>query len=500
MNSLKQAAWIGLAVVTLLTSASAYSMGGAPTVHERGLQQWVVTVHADNPVMQAATVGFPLEQYRMYRYEGGHFEPVPMQIDELDRRGQVYVAETEQEYGGALVGERRIFDGHDLLLFMYTDASETRWQNADAEEACEACEGYEGIDRRVDKRVTRGARERFPIALEGIEWLQELVIKAPGQADRFVYLTAVKEGVDSAPPAGYLQVDEEERLFASDVYTLQFSKKNPLESQDFFYYVDGRHADAVGRKEAQADVQPIFDGLKVRVTGGVFAKFAKMTLNNRNVHVKVSEIHQGPVRARMQMEARFTMMKLPLLKIHLQSHFYRSAIMFDAWFKLPKKQIRALFKNPVTDITVDGNNLLGATVEVVGFEGIVGYVDGRMTARELSYLGAPLDPYENWVRLTVGQFQMVSSFMPPKKYPVKLGLVYEDDAVRKDKPERFLGQLPNLGYRVSDVSHYDQLDMGIKIVFDSAVKEESLAAYTDRLEAEPTVVQGRFLRSEQKTD
>ena len=385
-----------------------------------------------------------VNQYQMFSVVDNALEPVPFQIDEYNQDGFVYFEEMSFHSEG-IVG---VLDGFDKLLFMYSDAGTDQF-------------GADRLSHLVDSAEI--------LAVDEIEITFS-------DSKRYVYLVRFdNKGVDAdySNHLGYIKSSPSHGEYKTDYFTLQFNAEDPLAWQNFYYHSFS------GEK-----TKPLFDGLKIRLVGSVGSQLTRLTLNNRNIKANIIGARDGAIRSTLQLEADLSFMKFALMKVYLQAQIYRDAIIVYTWFDKRPKISNVLFRNPVVYVTLDGNNLLGSTVETTQYpygQGVM--VDGQMSEREFGFVKAHDSMSNPWLRFkTDNNFNVTARFIAPQKFEVGLGLVYEDDAKRKNKPERFLGQLPNVGYKVSDITRYDNFEMGFSIYFGNNDSGVSLHDHSEVLE------------------
>ena len=111
---------------------------------------------------------------------------------------------------------------------------------------------------------------------------------------------------------------------------------------------------------------------------------------------------------------------------------------------------RKLMANPSLSMSVEGNKLLGALMrtELGPVEG--GIVDGMIDENELTMIESGVDNERNWVWVTTQRNLDLAAFFnylgDENHEPISLHLMDSMDDL--DPPERFPGQLPNMGYKI----------------------------------------------------
>lgn len=368
-----------------------------------------------------------ISQLSLMRWRGDRFEPVPFQLDEVDENGMVWFDGS----GFKRQGEAGKFDGADQLLVMYEDAG------------------------------TQRPKEEYP-ALG--QMLAEIKVVAPSKSDAFFYL--VKNNAQRSATR-YIEHDPGTGVTRTPYYFLTTDPNNELNWQHLGY--DGY----TGPADAS-----IVDTLKMRMSGGIFFRFARMTLDNNNLRPRRRGFRIGPIRSVMHLETSVVFAGLPVMKMHVQVMRYPNQFEAHTYSRIPvlyRKSVKA----PQVVVSVDGNSLLGAKVQTAAGGDLTALVDGRIDEEELRLLDRPLSTDNSWIIFDSGnQFALLTELLVPEDLEgIPLQLVYEDDKELENRPENYSGQLPNLGYALNGWPDANELNFSVRLLFFSQLPQQDLAAF-----------------------
>jgi len=342
-------------------------------------------------------LGKRLERLSLAAVVDGELEPVPYQFDEYNEGGAIYF----EGWDVPIVGEQGVLDKQDKLLFLYKDAGERKTQ-----------------EQRFDGKA-----------------LAELSVTGKDGVTRYVYLM---EGSRLHSEEQYVRYSSDEALVETDFYSLSYNQDNHINWKDLSIIgYDGED-------------NPI-DGLKFRMQTDVVMNLTSISLNNEDIVAKPAGEKIGPIRTSTQMDLTVWMFGLPMMKISMQVHHYPRSVIYDARVIMPETR-RSMMKKSSVAISMDANKLLGATVRTAAGPLDVGIVDGEMSDIEKEMIEAGVDDSDGrWIWVSTGRNLDVLTyfdFIGDTNEP--LSLVYNDDKEIVDLPERFPGQLPNVGYSINN--------------------------------------------------
>lgn len=372
-------------------------------------EQKIVTVFGKD---LTKAMGNPISRYSLEIIKRGRYRAIPFQFDEVDIHGSVYFEQSKVPLDGAI----GILDGNDELLFRAIDAG----------------------DKRTGEELSSGTV------------VAEIEVTNPYGEIRYAYLV---EGSRLRSDVAFVRYSKDMGLLETDFYSITVNKKNALMWDDFRYhsYQDGEESP--------------FDVLKIRLITGVVLKFAKVEFNNKNFVAKPVAEKIGPIRATSEFRLRIKFLKLPVLSGRIQAHYLPNSFNYDVRANIPTFR-RKFIRDPRVSISFDGNDLEGANIYTVNQEeGEVGLVDGRITVNELALMDNMYGEGSNWIMVkTHRNFDWVSSLkFKSKELSTPLGFFLEDDFDKKDKPERFRGQSPNVGYRLMDLPKRGDVQLNFSV-------------------------------------
>jgi hypothetical protein len=110
-------------------------------------------------------------------------------------------------------------------------------------------------------------------------------------------------------------------------------------------------------------------------------------------------------------------------------------------------------KRPALDISLDGNGLYDSQLMTSWTGNHMAITDGRLSDAEKAMLNQPLRG-DNWIWFSTGRgFDLLAQLAFLKGFNTPARLLYQDDASLANEPERFPGQLPNVGFSLTDIPY-----------------------------------------------
>ena len=194
--------------------------------------------------------------------------------------------------------------------------------------------------------------------------------------------------------------------------------------------------------------QSILDLLKLRLSAGVFGENNR-TLNNNNLDPKVKQIINGPLAA---MVYASTSVKVAGTRAEDTQLFLimPQQVEIHSRFTLPGIADTVL-ERPALDISLDGNELYDSKLVTSWTGNHVAITDGTLSESEKTMLTMPLAG-DNWIWFGTGRgFDLLAQLAFVKGFNTPVRLLYQDDANLVNEPERFPGQLPNVGFSLTDI-------------------------------------------------
>lgn len=367
------------------------------------------------------------------RYEKNRFIQVPFQVDDYNVDGRLFF----DEGGVAMAGQRGIIDQTDHLLFLSTDAG--------------------------SERFVKSEEEVTPLYEVKLKWAQQTY---------FIYVLPV----DTTLPLSrmesdkkYVSYDKESGLIETDYYSLESNPHNFLDWADFQYF------NYTGPK-----TQSLIDTFKLRVSGSVLGDLASLTLSNKNLKAIQIGLINGPIRASALFKTRVQVAKIPVMSLQLQASYYPKKIEAQAGAK-PPSIIAPFFEHASLRATLDGNDLRGAKIYTALGKEFSADVDGKLTRNEMILNEQRIDvEHQNWLLLDHPEhFGFLLQIHVDEKYNTPVSLVYEDDPLMNDKPERYRGQLPNIGYFVERIPKNRMYVLSLSLYLNDGLKGQDVNEFVD---------------------
>lgn len=352
----------------------------------------VITIEGEDlPSM----VGLPLDQLSLAAMVDGQMEPIPFQIDQYNIGGAVYFDGWEVPMAGAADK----MDTTDKLLFVFKDAGE----------------------RRSARSIYDG------------DIISEIVLRDQQGIERFVYVV-LNSRLRSEEQ--YVRYSAQIGQVETDFYSLTYNAENHLIWDDFRYnsYVGERPLDA----------------LKLVLNGGILTSIAEVELDTENLIAVPKGELIGPIRTTTQLDFVVYFMGLPILNFGIQIHHYPKSLTYDVRGTIPEFR-RMMVRNPIITMSIDANDLMGATVQTSGIPSVEGLVNGKLDDTEIQIIDAGLDPHNNWIWLNSKRnIDFISYVDYIGEFDSSMRLLYTDDPNATSKNELFPGQTPNLGYVIEE--------------------------------------------------
>ena len=327
------------------------------------------------------------------------FTPIPYQFDDVDILGFPYVPNGYFEING----KEDIIEPQDELVFMLRDTGE----KASADQ--------------IGK-------------LKGSE--NSLVAELSFQANDVSYFAYVVENNAERSDKYYAFFDQKTGLVSTDKYTLQTTPDDILIWGDLMYF----------------DYEPgvtIFDTMKLRIRAKL--GFIKATIYNDLIPTKIIAVKNGPIRSLVSFQIKIALLGIKLANAGSVMTFSEEAIKVPVFAHIPS--IAATLSDLSIDISVDFNDFSGAKVRTAlgpSTPMIVGSDAGSKPEDQ------KISIQNNWVSGTSEKgFDVVAFFKTPDSFNPNLGILYYDAfwGAKPDKPERFEGSHPEIGYHIKNIPH-----------------------------------------------
>lgn len=367
-------------------------------------------------------------------YSNGRLSPIPFQIDELDLEGFVYFKSSKVEINGF----SSVFDGKDELLFMLGDS---------------------------------GDRKPANIKSDG-ELLAEISVKTTQGETQYVYLVknsrlrSDKDYVRYSVKAGRVETDH---------YSLQVDPKNALNWKQFSW-------------DEYTGIHPgdPLDTMKIRISAGVGSPFTRLTIGNKEMIAEPLESHDGPIRATTAYRLTAIVLGVPFMRMNMQIRRTAYNITYDVRLLMPKLRRKLLF-SPSLTLSLDGNQLYGSEIRTALGPKAPAIVDGEQSTFENQLIEKGVNNEQNWIWAHTGDnFDIVSILRIPHP-ELPLGFFLVDNDKKKDKPERYLGQLPNVGYVIKDLPTEGLFYIQINLYFSNNLAGMDPDFYVNQMKNPPEI-------------
>lgn len=326
-------------------------------------------------------------------------------------------------------------------------------------------------DRLLVREEDAGERIKGPLPANVIAEL------ALGQGDQRRYLYALSQPLfQGFPPAVTLQ--RSPLAIRTGHYQLALEDDNLFRWGDFLYQ-DYRPPPGHG--------PTLLDSLKLRLSAGVFSAGARITLTNENLDPIIRQVIEGPLATLVYATTRVRVAGLPVLTVHNYFLLMDNAVAVHSRLTLPRFAATVL-REPSARVTVDGNALEGGRLRTSWTGALEAVVDGRLSAEERSMIERPILARDNWLWFGTGRgFDLLARLNFADGFNTAARFIYQDDPNLDDKPERFPGQRPNVGFRLEGLPFGDEFYFVAELYFSENSDGLAPAAYARQRLAQPTV-------------
>ena len=349
-------------------------------------------------------VGKEFKNYSLMKFIDERLEAMPFQFDDMSELGQPYTGSK----GAAVKGSIGIFDENDELLFMFKDGRDKASQLA-----------LDNVEGRV---------------------VAELAVSDNGRTHYF-YLV---EGNAQRSDVDYIEYDPESYLIKSDRWSMQTDPENPIVWGDFFYH-------------SFQEKHSLLDTMKMRIGGKV--GFVSLVLNNNNVIGNTLGFKDGPIRDFLEMNASVVLLGVPFMSIKMGFLVTQHNLGAPAYVDMPV--IAKAIKNPLIQISLDAHQLQGALSRTALGPVEPAIANGEVSKQEKTMA---VDADNTWLALSSQKgFDIMATFEHSENFDVDLGVLYKEG--EEDKPERYKGSDPQLGYYISNLPLGDPFFFQISLFF-----------------------------------
>jgi len=121
------------------------------------------------------------------------------------------------------------------------------------------------------------------------------------------------------------------------------------------------------------------------------------------------------------------------------------------------------------------------------------FVDGKMSNKETALLEEIIDEEKSWVWLsTDAGFDIYTELHIPSNFEAPISLHYVDNLNLEEKPERFTGQGPNIGYKIHQIPIDDIFQFRFDAYFTDTIGILSPQEFASRIKDIPAVANQRI--------
>jgi hypothetical protein len=358
-------------------------------------------------------------------------EPVPFQIDQYNVGGALYFPGWDVAQAGTI----EQFDATDKLLFLFKDAG----------------------TRRTTRDVYDGTI------------LYEIKLTDTEGVDRFVYLV---KGSRLRSDEQYVRYSAAMGLVDTDFYQMRYNRHNHLVWEDF------SATNFVGERP--------LDSLKLSLNMGAVTSLVPMELDNSDLVAIPAAENIGPIRTTTQLDLTMYYLKLPIMRLSMQVHHYPKGVLYDVRSMMPAFR-RRLMHEPYLHMSLDANQLIGATVRMANGPKEPGVVDGRIDAVEEQMRETPFTSEANWFWVsTLRNLDVVAFLNYLGDFDEPVSPYIQDDRDSFKAPELFRGQLPNLGYTIHSFPKTGFMGLVVSIFMDEGMRGDP-AVFTQQLRTLPEI-------------
>lgn len=346
-------------------------------------------------------LGTPFDQLSLMSVRGGKLVPVPLQLDDYDTNGYVYL-----EGRGKINGVVDVLDENDELLFMYRDTGDQPYTP-----------DVPGLDGTIVK---------------------ELKFERNGKT-RFAYIV---KGSKQRSKADYVQYDFEESKAETTFFGFDTRTDNFLMFEDFYAKVGDRQDERV------------LDAIYANIDTQILSKFSPHIKMNTVEHIKALPVGAvgGPVREAVIIKLGLVIAKVPVATVRAQMNIFDQALSFVAKVNIPGVDILTRFLvEPHIYVSLDFVDESGARVNSAITSEPNGYalVDGTMSEFE-KQMQVSVDQPWLWLSSTHG-WDVFAKVNVPEDFRVGVDMLYIDDPNYHVSFESFPGAKPTVGFDINDI-------------------------------------------------
>lgn len=285
-------------------------------------------------------------------------------------------------------------------------------------------------------------------------YLDKITLNTP-EAHGVIYVTQTQNTPTQETPIHYFS---HTGVLETECFKLKTSSKNFLIWNGFFY------------KTLSEPNRNLLDSFKLRLSAKLLGPLPRMDADNSDIIPKLIAVDEGPLRTRLFMKATVTVLKIPVTYIDMTWTIDNVSISNLVTVTIPPL-LTKMVSQPYVSMSLDGRKMDGGSVITSANPKKPTKIDGKMDAQESALNGAALDPRKNWISLKLPMPLVISSqVVLPQNFNTPFTLLYQDDKNLADPPERFTGQEPNVGYKMTNFPLAGQFIFRFGLFFSDGVE------------------------------
>jgi hypothetical protein len=346
-------------------------------------------------------LGKKFSELSLMSVRAGKLIPVPLQMDDYDTKGWVYL-----EGKGKVDGVLGVLDENDEILFMYRDTGVEPYTPAIA-----------GLDGTIVK---------------------ELKFERNGSV-RYAYLV---QGSKQRNDADYVQYNFEDSVAETTFFGFDTQTDNFLMFEDFYAKVGDRQNTR------------ILDAIYANVDTQILSKLSPHVRLNTIEHIKALPVGavSGQVREAVIIKLGLVIAKVPVATVRAQMNIFDQALGFVAKVNIPGVDILTRFLvEPHIYVSLDFVDEQGARVNSAISSEPDGHaiVDGRLSEFE-QQMQVDVDNPWLWLSSTHG-WDVFAKVNVPEDFRVGVNMLYIDDPTYTTAFENFPGAHPTVGFDIHNI-------------------------------------------------
>ena len=382
---------------------SSVTVGQANTLSPARQIEVTVVSGKQLPLLEGQAFG----QYSVMSISEGKLVPIPFQFDDRNELGLLYVPEGRIK----VEGTAGIMEKQDELAIMLKDTGEKA-----------SAETLNSVSGTV---------------------IYELNIDT-GYGNRYAYI--VKDNPERSN-FHYTFYDRETGLIKTQAYTLQVDPNNLLDWFDFTYH-------------SFPEKRTLLDKMKLRMKAKL--GFVKATISNKLIPARIIAVKNGPVKSLIEMDASISMLGINFLDLKGVVQASENTTEVPTFTVVPGAA--SVLSSLNIEVSLDFHNLEGSKVRTaLGPKEPVIAGGGGANPKDLAVTFE-----NNWLSGSSGKnFDIFAFFLQDKTSVLSLAPLYMDASIgsEADKPERFEGSHPQVGYVVSDIPTSVSALFGINLYY-----------------------------------